>query len=72
MAVVTCASSVSLAKDYQCRLKNGCVAYKGGNGVVKAVKFRKGDWISTRDGWFVNPNTGWKKHRPMGQAGLGK
>lgn len=69
---VVAVSSISLAKDYQCRLRSGCVAYKVVNGVSKPVSFRKGDLVSTQDGWVVDTTKGWKKIKSKGQTGLPK
>lgn len=61
-------SGISLAKDYQCRQRNGCVAHKVVNGVLKPVNFRKGDLVSTQDGWVVDTTRGWKKIKSTGSG----
>lgn len=69
-AVAALACNVSIAKDYQCREMNGCVAQKVINGVLQTVSFRKGDLISTQDGWVVDSSLGWKKikSKPRGRV----
>ena len=63
LAIVAVAGLPSYAQDYQCRKVSGCVARKPVNGTLQTVKFRKGDLVSTEDGWVVNPDEGWKKVR---------
>ena len=70
--VIVAVSSVSAAKDYQCRQRSGCVAYKMVNGDLQSVSFRKGDLVSTQDGWVVDSSQGWKKIKSKGQGGLGQ
>ena len=56
----------SFAEDYQCRRAGGCLASITEGGVVKRVVFRRGDLISTAEGWNVNPRNGWVKIGPEG------
>ena len=66
VAAATLLSGVSAAKDYQCGTRAGCVAYKVVNGVSQPVNFRKGDLVSTQDGWSVDTTDGWKKVKSKG------
>ena len=52
-----------LAEDYQCRRATGCPASISEDGELIEVRFRKGDLVSTDDGWIVNPDDGWVKIR---------
>ncbi len=63
LAIVAVAGLPTYAQDFQCRQAAGCVAGKPVNGTMKEMRFRKGDLISTEDGWVVNPDNGWKKVR---------
>ena len=49
------------ARDYRCKDVSGCIAQIPENGQLKTVLFRKGDIISTEEGWIVNPTNGWAK-----------
>ena len=51
------------AEDYQCRRPSGCTASISEDGELLEVRFRKGDLVSTDDGWIVNPDDGWVKIR---------
>jgi len=51
------------AEDYQCRRAAGCSASISADGELLEVRFRKGDLVSTDDGWIVNPDNGWVKIR---------
>jgi len=51
------------AEDYQCRRPAGCSASISEDGELLEVSFRKGDLVSTDDGWIVNPDNGWVKIR---------
>jgi hypothetical protein len=68
IALVAAAASPAIAQDYQCKQAAGCTAQKPSNGSLKRVKFKKGDLISTDDGWVVNPDDGWKKVRSKNKA----
>jgi len=57
------------AQDFQCRNAAGCVARRPVNGTLQSVNFRKGDLVSTDDGWIVDPDDGWKKVRSKGTTG---
>ena len=50
-------------EDYQCREAAGCSASIPEDGELVEVSFRKGDLVSTEDGWIVNPDDGWVKIR---------
>ena len=67
-SILVAFGSVSAAKDYQCRQNQGCVAHKVVDGVLQPVSFRKGDLISTDDGWLVDSSQGWKKIKSKGQG----
>ena len=51
------------AHDFQCRNTAGCVARRPVNGQLETFNFRKGDLVSTDDGWIVDTDDGWKKVR---------
>ena len=57
------AAPASRAGDYKCTDSAGCVARKSVNGKLLMTNFRKGDLISTKDGWIINPDDGWSKVR---------
>lgn len=59
------------AADFQCRDTSGCKAAITRDGVQEQVVFRRGDIISTDDGWTVNPNEGWVKLRRRGDQDSG-
>ncbi len=65
--VLTAASALGFAavsthaSDYQCRQTNGCTAEISEDGQLKTVNFRKGDIVSTEDGWIVSTEDGWEK-----------
>jgi hypothetical protein len=61
LVLMAAAGAPSEAQDYQCKNAGGCVARKSKNGKLSSVKFRKGDLVSTEDGWVVDPDDGWKK-----------
>ena len=63
LAFSTTAALNSTAEDYQCRDSAGCTAQIPDNGQLKTVSFRKGDLVSTEDGWIVNPDDGWRRVR---------
>ena len=64
-ALVAMAAPVSQAGGtYRCTKPAGCVARKAKSGGGQmAQRFRKGDLISTKEGWIVNPEDGWDKQR---------
>ena len=49
------------AQNYRCKDVSGCLAQIPENGQLKTVLFRKGDIISTEEGWVINPTNGWAK-----------
>jgi hypothetical protein len=51
----------AVAEEYQCRTAGGCTATMGGGDNPRTVRFRRGDLVSTDDGWIVNPGDGWVK-----------
>lgn len=53
-----------LLSDYQCRDANGCPADINVMGRLVTVHFRKGDIVSTEDGWYVSTEEGWEKFKP--------
>jgi len=66
LTVIGIASLTALplfAEDYQCRRAAGCSASIPEDGELLEVSFRKGDLVSTEDGWIVNPDDGWVKIR---------
>ncbi len=69
-AAVTLAAAAgsAYAADYQCREANGCTAEISQNGQLVTVNFRKGDIISTEDGWLVSTEDGWEKLKAKKQA----
>ncbi len=69
-AAVTLAAAAGsvYAADYQCREANGCTALISENGQLKTVNFRKGDIVSTEDGWIVSTEDGWQKFKAKKQA----
>ena len=70
IVLATAAGSTSIAQDYQCKEAAGCTAQKPVNGKLQRVNFKKGDLISTEDGWVVNPDDGWKKVRSKNSTKL--
>lgn len=60
---VQCPASLwrAIPADYQCKDVGGCVARRSKNGVLTSYRFRKGDLVSTEDGWVVDPDDGWVK-----------
>lgn len=51
------------AEDYQCTDSAGCTARITEDGELQEVVFRKGDLVSTEDGWVVSTDDGWVKVR---------
>ena len=49
------------AEDYKCNDDAGCTARKNEDGELTEVSFRKGDLVSTEDGWVVSTDDGWVK-----------
>ncbi len=45
-------------EDYECE-EPECLARKSKKGKLVSVKFRKGDLVSTEDGW-IEPRPGWE------------
>lgn len=64
VVLMATAAPLSQAGDYTCTNSAGCVARKAQNGKLVATNFRKGDLISTKDGWIVDPDDGWNKVKP--------
>ena len=62
-AIVSTAALPLFAEDYQCQNNAGCSAQIPRDGGLEEVSFRKGDLVSTDDGWIVNPDNGWVKVR---------
>lgn len=63
LGLVSATAIATHAQDYRCQKPGGCLAQIPENGQLKTVEFRRGDLISTNEGWIVNPNAGWKKIR---------
>jgi hypothetical protein len=63
LAIVAGTAIPAHAEDFRCKDSTGCLAQVSENGELKTVAFRRGDLISTKDGWIVDPNQGWKKIR---------
>ena len=63
LAITVMAGLPTHAQDYQCRNTSGCTARQSVNGELTTVNFRKGDLVSTEDGWVVDPDDGWSKVR---------
>lgn len=53
----------AFAEDYQCQNSDGCNAAISVDGELQTIAFRKGDIVSTDDGWVVHPDDGWVKVR---------
>ncbi|HEX6885800.1 MAG TPA: hypothetical protein VF530_20670 [Planctomycetota bacterium] len=49
------------AEDYKCTQEAGCTAQINEDGELEEVTFRKGDLVSTEDGWVVSQDDGWVK-----------
>jgi hypothetical protein len=49
------------AEDYKCAEEAGCSARINEDGELQEVTFRKGDLVSTEDGWVVSQDDGWVK-----------
>ena len=49
------------AEDYKCNEDAGCTARITEDGELQEVTFRKGDLVSTEDGWVVSTDDGWVK-----------
>lgn len=50
------------AEDYRCTDPRGCTAIITQDGEVEEVPFRRGDIVSTEDGWILPPGpNGWRK-----------
>ena len=62
--LIAITGSSSQAEDYQCRKAGGCKASITLNGVVKTVRFRRGDLLSNEDGWKIKTEDGWVKVNP--------
>lgn len=60
IVTVTLALPVS-AEDYRCQSDDGCMARINDDGELDEVEFRKGDIVSTEDGWVVSLDDGWEK-----------
>ncbi len=54
-------SANSGGEDYRCGEDAGCTAQIVEDGVIEEVAFRKGDLVSTEDGWIVSTDDGWVK-----------
>ena len=64
--VATCAFALAAAlavhaEDYKCTDEAGCSARINEDGELQEVTFRKGDLVSTEDGWVVSQDDGWVK-----------
>lgn len=70
LGLVSATAITTYAQDYRCQRPGGCLAQIPENGQLRTVEFRRGDLISTSEGWIVNPNAGWKKIRSGGTASL--
>ena len=68
LAILAMAGLPARAQDYQCRNASGCKARESVDGKLTSVNFRKGDLVSTEDGWVVDTDDGWKKVRTKQQA----
>jgi len=58
----------SHAEDYQCQNDSGCSASITEDGELQEVVFRKGDLVSTEDGWVVSTDDGWVKVKAKGKG----
>lgn len=70
--ILLAAGSLTWAEDYQCKEDAGCSARITEDGVVEEVTFRKGDIISTEDGWVVSSDDGWVKVKTRRSAEFGR
>ena len=63
VALLASAETLAIAESYQCQDSTGCTATITEEGELKEIAFRKGDIVSTEDGWVVHPDDGWEKVR---------
>ena len=63
IGLVSTAALPLSAEDYQCQRAAGCVAQIPCDGELSEIAFRKGDIVSTDDGWIVSLADGWSKVR---------
>lgn len=63
VAVLSVVGGVA-AEDYRCERDAGCTARSNENGEIVETQFRKGDLVSTDDGWVVLTDDGWVKIKP--------
>ena len=61
IGLASTAAIPAMAQDFLCRQATGCVAQIPENGQLKTVVFRRGDIVSTEEGWIVDPKDGWMK-----------
>ena len=63
VVLLALAGAHPFAENYQCQDDAGCTATITEDGVLSEIAFRKGDIVSTEDGWVVHPDDGWEKVR---------
>jgi hypothetical protein len=61
IALVLATGAAGWAEDYKCSEDAGCTAQITEDGALQEVTFRKGDLVSTEDGWIVSTDDGWVK-----------
>ncbi|HED66092.1 MAG TPA: hypothetical protein ENJ09_11125 [Planctomycetes bacterium] len=70
LALLSLTTPQSEARDFRCMNVSGCVAWQPVNGKMTPHNFRYGDVISTKNGWYIDPDDeDWKRiryPRPVG------
>ena len=61
MLVAALLSVLLAVEDFRCSEDNGCDARINRDGNLETVSFRKGDLVSTEDGWYIIHDDGWVK-----------
>ena len=59
------------AEEYKCTDDAGCSARINEDGELQEVTFRKGDLVSTEDGWVVSTDDGWVKVKRKASSNQG-
>lgn len=60
LALLLLLAPLASAEDYRCTDPQGCTAHITEDGEPRTETFRRGDIVSTEDGWTI-PDAGWKK-----------
>jgi len=70
LALMVALASVASGEDYQCTWDAGCTARINRDGELTEVQFRRGDIVSTGEGWIVSTDDGWRliETRPRRQS----